>query len=159
MWITDVLPNQQVHTKLKFADYEPNDMNWTIKDVDGKSEVTWNMKGENVPFEFKIASAVMGGWDSMFGTMQEQGLDNLEAVLLENKENGIEFSFTTPEKVVFEGGNFVGIKHKTKIELEAMGAIFMSSMPKVSEELMTKGFSYEEYIYQSSMRYYRVILP
>ncbi len=146
MWITDVAPNEKVALQIQFDDFEPGEMLWSIKDRDGKSEVTWTMKDENAPFVFKMASAFRGGRDNMFGPMQEQGLQNLDGMLMEQKEKGEEFSYTTPEITTLNGGTFVGIRHKSKIESEAFSSLFMNSLPKVSEELMAKGFSYEEFI-------------
>jgi effector-binding domain-containing protein/uncharacterized protein YndB with AHSA1/START domain len=146
MWITEVVPNEKVALKLQFEDLEPNDMLWSIKDMGGQTEVTWTMKDDDAPFVFKMASAFSGGWDKMFGPMQEQGLQNLEDMLMEQKRKGIEFSFTTPEMTMLEAGTFIGIRQKAKMEMETMGNIFMSSLPKVSEELTKMGFSYEDFI-------------
>lgn len=145
MWITEATPNESVTLQLQFDDLDPNAMFWSIKDVGGKSEVTWTMKDEDAPFVFKMASAFSGGWDNMFGPMQEQGLENLNDMLMEQKSKGIEFSFTTPKMTTLEGGTFVGIMHKSEIDHEAMSAIFMSSMPKVAQELMSKGFVYKDF--------------
>ena len=145
MWITDATPNEKVALQLQFDDYEPGEMLWHIEDKNGQSEVTWTMKEENAPFVFKMASAFMGGWDNMFGPMQEQGLQNLEDMLMEQKSKDMAFSFSTPEITTLEGGTFVGIKHTSEIEQEAMSALFTSSMPKVAQELMSKGFSYGDF--------------
>jgi len=145
MWITEATPNEKVVLKLQFEDLEPNDMLWSIKEKNGQSEVTWTMKDENAPFVFKMASAFTGGWDNMFGPMQEQGLENLEDMLMEQKNKATAFSFTTPELTMLEGGTFVGIKHTTAIDDEGMSALFSTSMPKVAQELMSKGFSYDDF--------------
>jgi len=146
MWITEVSPNENVSLQLQFDDFEPNDMLWNIKDKNGKSEVTWIMKDEDAPFMFKMASAFSGGWDNMFGPMQEQGLQNLEDMLINQKSSGKVFSFTSPEITTLKGGTFIGTRQKVKIEDEAMSSIFMNTLPKVSTELMSKGFSYEDFI-------------
>ncbi|MEM6380792.1 MAG: SRPBCC family protein, partial [Bacteroidota bacterium] len=81
MKVVAVEPNKSIALKLQFEDYEPGDLKWTFEEVEEGTKITWIMEEDNAPFVFKMVAAFMGGWDAMLGPMQEQGLDNLNAVM------------------------------------------------------------------------------
>ena len=76
-------PNSSIAQELKFEDYEPSIINWTLMPTsDGKTKVTWQIKGDNIPFMFKAYSAFSGGFDHMMGPDFERGLEKLDSVVV-----------------------------------------------------------------------------
>jgi effector-binding domain-containing protein/ribosome-associated toxin RatA of RatAB toxin-antitoxin module len=142
-----VVPNKRIEQKMQFGEFDPSDVIWTFEEVEDGTKVTWHMKEDDAPFIFKMASAMSGGWDGMLGPMEEQGLENLEEVVLErvSDENSFRIGEVTP--VTLEAKKFIGIKHTTRTDIghEEMTKLFMSSMPKVGMHAEEKGLADGDY--------------
>ena len=82
MKTVNVVQNELIEQKMQFGEFDPSDVIWKFKEVEGGTEVTWQMKEDNAPFVFKMASAMSGGWDGMLGTMEDQGLNNLDKLVM-----------------------------------------------------------------------------
>ena len=137
--------NKSIHQKMQFEDFTPTDIYWTFKEVEGGTEVTWRMEEKNAPFVFKIFAAMSGGWDAMFGPMEEQGLKNLERVVLEDLKNNPPFSFGEVKPVDIETKKFIGFKHKMKINHDDMTKAFQEAMPKAGMYAMKSGLKYGDF--------------
>ncbi|MFP4846598.1 SRPBCC family protein [Winogradskyella sp. PE311] len=80
----DTRENSSISQEMQFGDFPPSDVTWDLKaNTDGSTEVTWNIKGENLPFIFKAFSVVMGGMEKQIGPHFERGLTMLDSVLQE----------------------------------------------------------------------------
>jgi len=68
--------------EMQFGDFPSADVNWNLKpNEDGSTEVTWTITGEDLPFQFKMFSAFMGGMEKQIGPYFERGLTLLDSVL------------------------------------------------------------------------------
>jgi len=146
MWIREVKPNEFIHQKIQFGDYHPGDMVWNFENMQDSTKVIWSMKSEKAPFVFKMMSVFSGGWEEMFAPMQEKGLENLEKLLLKQKEENMSFSFTDPQVVDTDGGSFVGYRTTSAINMEEMSKAFYKYMPMVSKKVRASGYSYDDFI-------------
>ena len=142
-----VVSNERIEQKMQFGDLDPSDVIWTFKEVEGGTEITWQMTESNAPFVFKMASAMSGGWDEMLGSMQEQGLENLDKVVMERVSivNSFRIGEVTP--VELPSQLFIGIKQTTRTDIshEEMTKLFSESMPKVGMYVTQNGLSYEDF--------------
>lgn len=142
------VPNKSINIEMQFADYDPTQIEWNFEKVDGGTKITWSMSSKNNPFMFKIFAAMSGGWDGMFGPMEEQGLNNLEGVLAEELKKANSFRVGEVTSVDLVGGNFIGYFHKTSTDLdhEGMTKIFMESLPKAGMYAAQKGLKLGDYV-------------
>ncbi len=137
--------NKSITQKMQFGDFEPTDIYWTFKEVEGGTEVSWTMDQKKAPFVFKIFAAMSGGWDAMFGPMEEQGLKNLEAVILEDIKNNPPYKISDVTPVTIEAKTFIGFRHNMKINHEEMTNAFQQDMPKAGMYAMKSGLKYGEF--------------
>ena len=86
MKIIKATPNERIEIDLQFGDFEPTQVNWDFEQVNDGTKITWEMKETKAPFIFKFYAALSGGWDKMFGPMEEKGLANIKK-LIENKSS------------------------------------------------------------------------
>ncbi|MGB1307949.1 MAG: GyrI-like domain-containing protein [Oceanihabitans sp.] len=149
MKLFNAVPNKAIDLKLQFGDYEPSEINWTLEEVEGGTNVTWGMKNDNNPFMFKIFGALAGGMDNMLGPMEESGLNNLENVVNQQIKNMPKASFKLGDIVEVEmpAYKFIGFKQNTSTDLEheKMSDLFMKFMPKAGAHAASK-LSYEDFI-------------
>lgn len=81
--ILSTTPNISIEQELQFDDYEPSKINWSFApDSLGQTKVTWQIKGDHLPFFFKAYSAFSGGFDNLFGPDFERGLEKLDSVVV-----------------------------------------------------------------------------
>lgn len=142
-----VVPNQLIEQKMQFEEYEPSDVIWKFKEVEGGTEVTWQMKEDNAPFVFKLFAAFVGGFDGMLGGMQEKGLDNLEKVIMEEENMASSFRMDDVQSVNLDNKKFIGFLQQTTTELthEDMTKLFMEYMPKVGMYAAEAGLVFGDY--------------
>jgi len=142
-----VVTNERIEQKMQFEEYEPSDVIWKFKEVEGGTEVTWQMKEDKAPFGFKIAAAFMGGYEGMLGGMQEKGLDNLEAFITKKVEEENSFRVEEAQSVDLDKKKFIGFFHQTTTDLshEDMTKLFMESMPKVGMYAAEQGLKQGDY--------------
>ena len=75
-------PSTSIQQEMQFGDFPKSDVSWTLKPTEnGKTEVTWTIKGKDLPFKFKMFSALMGGMEKQIGPHFERGLVKLDSVL------------------------------------------------------------------------------
>lgn len=140
-----LVENKSIDQKISFMDSEPGDIYWNFEEVSDGTKVTWGMKAEKSPFFFKMIAAFTGGWDNMFGPMEEKGLDNLEKVLLETIPATPKFTIgeistkEVPEKI------FIGYRHKIKIDHKEMTRLFMQDLPKAGMHAAKNGLKLGDY--------------
>ena len=78
-------PYESIEQSMQFQDYEPSKVTWKFEPTtDGKTNVTWTMQGDNVPFGFKLFAVFSGGFDSMIGPDFERGLEKMDSVIVES---------------------------------------------------------------------------
>ncbi|MEZ4797545.1 MAG: GyrI-like domain-containing protein [Flavobacteriaceae bacterium] len=78
-------PSDSINQQMQFDNFEPSVVNWKFETVDNfKTKVTWTMKGEKIPFGFKLYAAFSGGFDNMIGPDFERGLEKLDSIVVES---------------------------------------------------------------------------
>ncbi len=134
-----VVENKSIDQKISFMDNEPGDIYWNFEEVAEGTKVTWGMKADNSPFVFKMFAALSGGWGNMLGPMEEQGLNNLERVLLETAPKTPKFTLGNISTKELPAKTFIGYQHKIKIDHEEMTRLFLQDMPKAGMYAMKSG--------------------
>lgn len=147
METVNVVANELIEQKMQFGEFDPSDVIWKFKEVEGGTEVTWQMKEDDAPFVFKMASAMSGGWDGMLGPMQDQGLNNLEELIMKEQELANSFKLGEVTSVDLEKKQFIGFFQKTSTDIshEEMTKLFMSSLPKVGIYATQNGMKLGDY--------------
>ena len=75
-------PMKSIMQEMQFGDFPKSDVTWTFEpNEDGTTKATWNIAGKDLPFVFKMFSAVMGGMEKQIGPHFERGLTMLDSVL------------------------------------------------------------------------------
>ncbi|WP_411768321.1 SRPBCC family protein [Winogradskyella sp. A3E31] len=76
-------PHSQIQLEMQFAEFPKSDVNLYFEPTeDGKTDVTWTISGEDLPFQFKMFSALMGGMESEIGPKYERSLEMLDSVIV-----------------------------------------------------------------------------
>jgi len=147
METVNVVQNELIEQKMQFGEFDPSDVIWKFKEVEGGTEVTWQMKEDNAPFVFKMASAMSGGWDGMLGTMEDQGLNNLDKLVMKEQELANSFKVGEVNSVDLAKKKFIGFFQKTSTDIshEEMTQLFMSSLPKVGIYATQNGMKLGDY--------------
>ncbi|WP_299521366.1 GyrI-like domain-containing protein [Winogradskyella sp.] len=87
MKTTAAIPSTSITQEMQFGDFPSSDIAWDLKpNEDGTTEVTWKIKGENLPFIFKMFSVMMGGMESQIGPHYERSLEKLDSILIADME-------------------------------------------------------------------------
>ncbi|MBT8272107.1 MAG: transcription activator effector-binding protein [Flavobacteriaceae bacterium] len=80
-----VVVNESIEQEMQFADFAPSKVNWSFTPQEsGKTEVSWKMSSDNVPFMLKAFSVMSGGFDNMMGPDFERGLEKLDSLIVES---------------------------------------------------------------------------
>jgi len=78
-------PPTYIEQSMQFDTYEPSKVTWNFEPTeDGKTNVTWTMQGDKVPFGFKLYALFSGGFDKMIGPDFERGLEKLDSLVVES---------------------------------------------------------------------------
>lgn len=82
MTTLDTKINSSITQDMQFGTFPKSDVKWEFKpNDDGSTEVTWTISGKDLPFDFKMFSAFMGGMEKQIGPHFERGLTLLDNVL------------------------------------------------------------------------------
>jgi len=142
MELVNTVPNKSVDLKMQFADFNPTDVNWTLEEVDGGTNVTWGMKNDKNPFVFKLAGIFIGGMEKMLGKMEEDGLNNLAEVVGEQMKAmpKADYRLSDVVEVTLPPHKFIGYLQKTSTDMpqEEMTKLFMEFMPKAGAHAASK---------------------
>ncbi|MCO4823018.1 MAG: SRPBCC family protein [Flavobacteriaceae bacterium] len=77
--------NVSIEQKLQIDEYAPSQVNWMFEPIeDGKTKVSWQMLGEDLPFMLKAMAAFTGGFENMIGPDFERGLEKLDSLIVES---------------------------------------------------------------------------
>jgi effector-binding domain-containing protein len=119
--------NKTITQKMQFADFPPSEINWTFNpNEDGSTEVTWNMKGKDLPFGFKVYTAFTGSMDEQVGPDFERGLEKLDSLLVADmKKYNVEVN-----GIIQHGGGFY-LYTTTSCKISELASKMQELMPKV----------------------------
>lgn len=146
MKTVNVVPNKLIEQKMQFADYDPSDVIWHFEEVKEGTKITWQMKEEKAPFMFKMMSGFFGGWDKMLGSMEEQGLTNLEKVVLEEQKLANSFRLTPVVVKNLVAQQFIGYYHKTTTDMETLIKLYDTDMLKAVTYAVENDFQYGDFV-------------
>ncbi|MBT8253245.1 MAG: transcription activator effector-binding protein [Flavobacteriaceae bacterium] len=75
--------NKSIEQEMQFADFAPSKVTWSFEPTeDGKTDVSWKMGSDKVPFMLKAFSVMSGGFDDMIGPDFERGLEKLDSIVV-----------------------------------------------------------------------------
>lgn len=81
MITTNTNPNTSITQEMQLDNFLKSDVNWTFEaNDDGSTDVTWSVSSENLPFKFKMWSALSGGMEKQIGSDYERSLEKLDSV-------------------------------------------------------------------------------
>lgn len=138
-------PNKSIQQEITFMDGDPGGIYWNFEEVAEGTKVTWGMTAEKSPFMFKAIAAMVGGWDNMLGPMEENGLNNLEKVMIETIPKAPKFSLGDVSTTEVDAKTFIGYHHKVKIDHENMTKLFMQDLPKAGIYAAKAGLKLGDY--------------
>jgi len=96
-------PYESIEQSMQFDNYEPSKVTWNFETTeDSKTKVTWTIKGDKVPFGFKLFSVFSGGFDNMIGPDFERGLEKLDSLVVESTKKKV----ITVNGITEYGGGF-----------------------------------------------------
>ncbi len=79
----DAKPNSSIVQEMQIGDFPASSVSWNISpNVDGTSNVTWKIKGEDMSFGFKAYATITGGMDKQIGPHYERSLEKLDSILV-----------------------------------------------------------------------------
>ncbi|WP_339624597.1 GyrI-like domain-containing protein [uncultured Winogradskyella sp.] len=121
--------NTSITQKMQFGELPESEVNWNFKtNEDSSTEVTWTISGKNLPFKFKMLSALMGGMEKQIGAHFKNGLTKLDSVLqAEMKVYTINVKGITAHSGGYylynsTSGKFSTYKENMKVMLPKLGA-------------------------------------
>ncbi|MBE9491085.1 MAG: GyrI-like domain-containing protein [Bacteroidetes bacterium] len=143
-----LVENKSLDQKIQFDDFEPSDVYWRLEEIEEGTNVTWGIKAEKTPFMFKLFAAFSGGMDGMMGPMEEKGLENLDAVIMEELANQppspTNFTIGEISQKELPAQTFIGYFQKAKIE--ELSALFQEFMPKAGMHAAQNNLEFGDYI-------------
>lgn len=125
----ETTPLNSITQELQFGDFEPSQVTWTFEPTDdGKTNVTWKMNSDNVPFIFKASALKDGGFDNMIGPDFERGLEKLDSIIVETM---MQYSIKL-DGITNHGGGYY-IYNTTSVKISDFKSKMQEMMPKISE--------------------------
>ncbi|MEY8848478.1 GyrI-like domain-containing protein [Psychroserpens sp. XS_ASV72] len=81
----DAIPNKSISQEMQFGEFPKSDVNWTFQsNEEGSTDVTWNIKGQDLPFLFKAYTAFAGDMEKQVGPYYERSLEMLDSIVVES---------------------------------------------------------------------------
>ncbi|MFK7834141.1 MAG: SRPBCC family protein [Winogradskyella sp.] len=75
-------PMNSITQEMQFEEFPTSDVNWTFaSNTNGTTDVTWTISSKDLPFQFKMISAFMGGMEPQIGPRLQRELVKLDSVL------------------------------------------------------------------------------
>ncbi|MEJ6792450.1 MAG: SRPBCC family protein [Lacinutrix sp.] len=96
--------NKSISQIMQIGEYPKSNMSWKFKpNSDGSTDVTWNISGENLPFDFKAYNAFMGGMDKQIGPDYERSLEKLDSIVISDMKK---YSIVIDKETTQHSGGF-----------------------------------------------------
>ncbi|MFK8102210.1 MAG: SRPBCC family protein [Saprospiraceae bacterium] len=131
--ITETNPEKSINTKMDFGGNGDAISNWTFKEKDGTTEVTWAFETEH---GMNPQSRWMGLFmDSMLGDSFEQGLTKMKK-LCESLPAKPVTAITT-----FETGGVQYVGVRAKVKMENISKFYEKNFPLLGQHLGNKGLT------------------
>ncbi len=100
----EVVPGESIKTEMHFEGFDgANYANWAFSEMDGKTKVSWNMDGAEMPFLYRPMVFLMKG---MVSDSYKQGLANIKTIV-EKRANEKIYDGYKINEVMLEERHFV----------------------------------------------------
>jgi len=141
--------NKSIKQELKFGDFSPSEVNWTLEETEEGTKVTWRMNGE-ADFKLKAMMVPMGGMEKANEANFLRGLEKLDSIVVADYTKNppvTNAAFTLGSVVTLKQDalRFIGYKQVSKIDHEAMTKLFMEFMPKAGMHAETQKLAHTDY--------------
>lgn len=125
-------PPNSITQELQFGDFEPSQVTWSFEPTeDGKTNVTWKMNSDNIPFIFKASALKEGGFDNMIGPDFERGLEKLDSIIVESM---MQYSIKV-DGVTNHGGGYY-IYNTSSVKMTDFKSKMQEMMPRIGKYAM-----------------------
>jgi len=130
----DAVENKSLKQELKFGEFAPSEVNWTLTETPDGTKVTWAMKGE-ADFMLKAMMVPVGGMEKGNEASFLRGLEKLDSIVVDDYTKyppipKVTFSLGSVLSLKQDAQQFIGYKQVSKIDHEAMTKLYMEFMPK-----------------------------
>ncbi|WP_179345628.1 SRPBCC family protein [Winogradskyella ursingii] len=127
MTTTAADPFNFISQEMQFGDFPSSDVEWNFESKgNNTTEVTWTISGDNLPFQFKMFSALMGGMEKQIGPHFERGLVMLDSVI--QKEMKV-YSINVEGVTQHSGGYY--LYKTTSCKMSDFQQVMQQEFPKV----------------------------
>ena len=111
---TDAMPFSSIYQDMQISNFPSSNLNWKFKsNDDGSTNVTWTIAANQLSFNFKIKSVLMGNIEQEIGTHYERSLEKLDSVVVTDmKKYSIEINGITEHS----GGFYIYNSTSSKID-------------------------------------------
>lgn len=124
----EVNPNKSITQELQFGDYDPSTVLWTFESTDAsKTNVTWKMTNDKIPFMLKGYAAFSGGFDAMIGPDFERGLEKLDSIIVAS----MKVYSVKVDGIAQHGGGYY-IYNTTSCKIDDLESKMTEMLPKVA---------------------------
>jgi len=121
--------NKSIEQEMQIAGYPKSDVSWKFKpNPDGSTDVTWSIKGKDLPFHFKAYNTLMVSMDKQIGPDYERSLEKLDSlVILDMKK----YSIIVDKKTTEHSGGYY-IYNTAATTLKDFKAKMVTMLPEVT---------------------------
>lgn len=127
MTTIDTKANETIVQEMQFAEFPKSEVTWKLKPVaNGKTDVTWMIKGKDLPFAFKAISLISGGMEKQIGPNYERSLEKLDSILVADMKK---YSVNV-EGVTQHSGGFY-LYNTTSCKMEDFKSKMQEMMPQI----------------------------
>lgn len=127
MTTIDTEENVSITQEMQFEDFPPSTINWNFEsNEDGSTDVTWTMKGDNLPFGFKAYTAFTGSMEEQVGPDFTRGLELLDSVVVADMKK---YSITVDGITQHSGGYY--LYNTASCKISEIDSKMMEMMPKL----------------------------
>jgi len=127
--------DQKVIFSNSFGDSE-NDMYWKFEPMEGKTKVTWGMKGEFSFMDKAFSLTDNSSMSDMVKPMLKSGLNNLEEMLVQKMK---QYSINIDGITEYGGGFYMYVTTASRNNPEALGSKMGKMLPQVSNFMKQNG--------------------
>lgn len=126
-------PNKSITLQMQYDNQKPSIVNWEFASIQNdKTNVTWTIKSEQIPFLFKAYGIMNGGFDNIIGPYFERGLEKLDSVVVASTK---QYSIKTNGVTQHSGGFY--IYNTTSCKISEIETKIKEMLPQVGAYALT----------------------
>ncbi len=123
------VPDSSIEQEMQISEFPPSTINWYFSPNDnGSTDVTWDIKGTNLPFMFKMYNVFMGGMDKQIGPHYERSLEKLDSIVVADMNK---YSINVAGITEHSGGFY--IYTSTSSKTNDLGEKIKEMMPRLKD--------------------------